>query len=72
MKLTDNMRVKVTHESGVEYGVIESAQDASKAILFAMKITVKMDLSLRCALVLRPLLGNKMRKAVRSAGGIDG
>ena len=32
----------------------------------------KMDLSMRCALVLRPLLGNKMRKAVRSAGGIDG
>jgi hypothetical protein len=43
MKLTDNMRVKVSHESGVEYGVIESALDASKAILFAMKITVKMD-----------------------------
>ena len=43
MKLTDNMRVKVSHESGVEFGVIESAQDASKAILFAMKITVKMD-----------------------------
>ena len=37
------MRVKVSHQSGVEYGTIESAQDASKAILFAMKITVKMD-----------------------------
>lgn len=43
MKLTDNMRVKVTHQSGVEYGVIESAKDASNAIMFAMKITVKMD-----------------------------
>ena len=43
MKLTDNMRVKVTHESGIEYGTIESAQDASNAIMFAMKITVKMD-----------------------------
>ena len=43
MKLYDNMRVKVSHQSGVEDGVIESAQDASKAILFAMKITVKMD-----------------------------
>lgn len=43
MKLVDNMRVKITHQSGIEYGVIESASEASRAILFAMKITVKMD-----------------------------
>ena len=43
MGLTDNMRVKVTHHSGIEYGTIESAREASKAITYAMKITVKMD-----------------------------
>ena len=49
MLLTDNMRVQITHYSGVEYGVIESAQDASKAITYAMKVTVKMDDGTFCA-----------------------
>jgi hypothetical protein len=37
------MRVQVKHCSGIEYGVIESAKDASKAITYAMQVTVKMD-----------------------------
>jgi hypothetical protein len=49
MLLTDNMRVQITHYSGVEYGVIESARDASKAITYAMKVTVKMDDGTFCA-----------------------
>ena len=43
MRLRDNMRVVIKHHSAIEYGVIESAKDASKAITYAMQITVKMD-----------------------------
>jgi hypothetical protein len=43
MLIRDNMRVQVNHHSGIEYGVIESAKDASKAITYAMQVTVKMD-----------------------------
>jgi hypothetical protein len=53
MKLQDNMRVKVTHNSGVEYGVIESAKDASKAITYAMKVTVRMDDGTYCGFPIR-------------------
>jgi hypothetical protein len=49
MLLTDNMRVQIKHHSGTEYGVIESAQNASKAINYAMKVTVKMDDGTFCA-----------------------
>jgi hypothetical protein len=49
MLLKDNMRVEIKHQSGIEYGVIESAQDASKAVTFAMKVTVKMDDGTYCA-----------------------
>jgi hypothetical protein len=47
------MRVKVTHHSGVEYGVIESARDASKAVTFSMQVTVKMDDGTYCAFPIR-------------------
>jgi hypothetical protein len=53
MLLRDNMRVKITHQSGTEYGVIESARDASKAITYAMKVTVKMDDGTFCAFPIR-------------------
>lgn len=53
MRLYDNMRVKVTHHSGVEYGVIESARDASKAVTFSMQVTVKMDDGTYCAFPIR-------------------
>jgi hypothetical protein len=43
------MRVQITHHSAVEYGVIESAKDASKAVTYAMKVTVKMDDGTFCA-----------------------
>ncbi len=49
MLLRDNMRVEIKHHSGVEFGVIESAQDASKAVTYAMKVTVKMDDGTYCA-----------------------
>jgi hypothetical protein len=49
MLLRDNMRVQITHHSAVEYGVIESAKDASKAVTYAMKVTVKMDDGTFCA-----------------------
>lgn len=49
MLLRDNMRVEVKHCSGIEYGVIESAKDASKAVAYAMKVTVKMDDGTFCA-----------------------
>ena len=49
MLLTDNMRDQIKHYSGIEYGVIESAKDASKAITYAMKVTVKMDDGTYCA-----------------------
>jgi hypothetical protein len=43
MLLRDNMRVEIRHHSGIEYGVIESAADASRAVTYAMQVTVKMD-----------------------------
>ena len=49
MNIRDNMRVKVSHISGVEFGTIESAKDASRAIQFCMKVTVKMDDGTFCA-----------------------
>lgn len=59
MQLYDNMRVKITHHSGVEYGVIESARDASKAITFAMKVTVKMDDNTYCSFPIRWIEADK-------------
>jgi hypothetical protein len=49
MNIRDNMRVKVSHISGVEFGTIESAKNASRAIQFCMKVTVKMDDGTYCA-----------------------
>lgn len=49
MNIRDNMRVKVSHISGIEFGTIESAKDASRAIQFCMKVTVKMDDGTFCA-----------------------
>ena len=49
MNIRDNMRVRVSHISGIEFGTIESAKDASRAIQFCMKVTVKMDDGTFCA-----------------------
>jgi len=49
MILRDNMRVEIKHHSGVEFGVIESAKDASKAVAYSMQVTVKMDDGTFCA-----------------------
>jgi hypothetical protein len=49
MNIRDNMRVRVSHISGVEFGTIENAKDASRAIQFCMKVTVKMDDGTFCA-----------------------
>lgn len=49
MRLRDNMRVVIKHHSATEYGVIESAAHASKAITYAMQVTVRMDDGTYCA-----------------------